>query len=222
MERLSGKKRSFTPLSPQIFGSQPSKRFKKTYVSKSKRTPTAVTKITKIKQISNLGYVSNAATTDTFAIIKFNLDDIPGYADLATVFDQYKIDKIVLKFISQGTNSTLLSGGASQLRGIIYTVFDENDATPFTTLNEAIQYQNCTFNAQGEDFYRTIYPRLDVNSSDANGTISLAQGSWCNTSEKDVTWYGLKLALAQSGNSAGTIQRWQVMATYYMSFKNIK
>ena len=151
-------------------------------------------KVTSLKQVSNLGTVTSTATGDSLTVLKFNFDDIPGYADLAAVFDQYKLDKVDLKFVPNGTNAALVGGGSSQIRSVLYTAFDANDATAPSTLNELIQYQNCTMTPYCDELKRTIYPRLAVDSSDAEGIVTLGPaGTWCATSQKDVDWYGLKI-----------------------------
>jgi len=109
------------------------------------------------------------------------------------------------------------------IRSILYTAFDENDATAPASLNALIQYQNCTQTPYFQELKRTIYPRVAVNSSDEEGEITLgAAGTWCATSQKDVDWYGLKYGISTNGNATAYTQPWNVMAEFYFVFKNIK
>lgn len=221
---LSGKKRGSDII--MLDSSQAKKKariFKPPTKKYGPRNSKYAPKITSIRQVSNLGTVTSTATGDTLQVLKFNFDDIPGYSDLAAVFDQYKLDKVDLRFVPNGTNAALVGGGASQIRSVLYTVFDPNDAVAPGTLNELIQYQNCTMTPYCDELKRTVYPRLSVNSSDEEGTITLSPaGTWCSTSQKDVDWYGLKIGASANGNSAGTTQVWVVHAVLYFSFKNIK
>lgn len=195
----------------------------KLYARKFSRKSNATTKVVRVRQISNLGDLISYSTGDSLGIIKFNFDDIPNYADLATVFDQYKIDKVKLRMVPRANTINALSGGNSQARSILYTAFDPNDATAPASYNALIQYQNCTMTPYCEELTRTIYPRILVNSSDEEGQVSIsAAGTWCATDQKDVAWYGLKFGVTPNGNSSGTEQRWNVMAEFYLSFKNIK
>jgi len=221
MDRLSGRKRASDNIIMSD-ASQPkrTKFAKRTYVPRknSKYAP----KVTSITQQSYLGTITSTATGDSLSILKFNLDDIPGYADLAAVFDQYKIDKVDLRFVPNQTNQGMVAS-AALYRSRLYTAFDPNDATVPSTLNELIQYQNCSQTPYLEEYKRTVYPRLAVNSSDEEGTVTLnPANSWCQTSQKDVDWYGLKIGASANGNSAPTVQSWLILAKFYFSFKNIK
>lgn len=216
-------------MSQEIFPSQKSqniistRKTVKSYAPYSKRKSKYSPKVTSFVQQSYLGTLTSTATGDSLSILKFNLDDIPGYADLATVFDQYKIDKVELRFVPNGNTNALIPGGPQQARARLYTAFDANDATVPSTLNEVLQYQNCSQTCYLEEYRRTVYPRLAVNSSDEEGIVTLGPAnSWCATSQKDVDWYGLKIGVSASGNLANTTQTWLVLAKFYLSFKNIK
>ena len=223
MDRLSGRKRA----SDNIIMSDGSQSKRTKFIVKKPYAPRKnskyASKVTSIVQQSYLGTLTSTATGDSLSILKFNLDDIPGYADLATVFDQYKIDKVDLRFVPNGNTNALIPGGPQQARARLYTAFDANDATVPSTLNEVLQYQNCSQTPYLEEYKRTVYPRLAVNSSDEEGTVTLGPAnSWCQTAQKDVDWYGLKIGVSASGNLANTTQTWLVLAKFYFSFKNIK
>ena len=221
MDRLSGSKRASDNII--MSDSQVRKRtklFKKPY-GKRPSTSTKTTKLVTIRQVSNLGNVSGAAVGETLGVLKFNLDDIPGYSDLAAVFDQYKIDKVMLRFVPNGTQQAMTP--APVQRSVLYTAFDPNDATAASTLNELIQYQNCSMTPYLEEYKRVVYPRVAVNSSDAEGQVTLsAAGTWCATNQKDVDWYGLKWGVSANGYALTYVQSWNIHAQFYMSFKNIK
>ena len=195
----------------------------KSYAPYSKRKSKYAPKVTSIVQQSYLGTIQSTVSTDTLTVLKFNLDDMPGYADLAAVFDQYKIDKVELRFVPNANTNPTVLGAQTQTRSRLYTAFDANDATVPATLNELIQYQNCSQTPYLEEYRRTIYPRLAVNSSDEEGVVTLGPAnSWCATSQKDVDWYGLKIGASANGITAGTIQTWMILAKFYISLKNIK
>lgn len=225
MSKLSGVKRGSENIIMDDV-SQPSKRvrlFRTPRKFTGRKSNKYAPKITSIRQVTMLGSYTSTATGDSLGSLKFNFDDVPGFSDLAAVFDQYKLDKVDLRFVPNGTNAALVGGGASQIRSILYTAIDYNDATAPTLLNDLIQYQNCTQTPYCEELRRTIYPRVGVESSDNEGVISLnPSNSWCSSSSKDIDWYGLKWGISANGNSAGTTQVWVLHAKMYFSFKNIK
>ena len=180
-------------------------------------------KVTSFKQVAYLGTVVSTATGDSLSTVQFTLGDIPGASQLANVFDEYKIDKVDLIFVPDANSNNTISGSKPMERSILYTAFDPNDSAPASTLNELIQYQNCSQTPYLEKYRRTVYPRMAVNSADEEGTITVAPiGNWARTSDTSVLWYGLKYGASANGNAAGTEQVWKIHAKLYLSFKNIK
>ena len=85
--RFSGRKRKF---------SQPSK-------WANKRWATAPTgqmggAITRTQQVTNLGYIT-CTNLDVTGQYDFKLEDLPNNHDFQTVFDMYRIVKVILHFI---------------------------------------------------------------------------------------------------------------------------
>jgi len=224
MDRLSGRKRASSQ--SMIIDEQPSKRTKltiaKPYVPRknSKYAP----KVTSFKQVAYLGTVVSTATGDSLSTIQFTLGDIPGAAQLANVFDEYKIDKVDLTFVPDANSNNTISGNKPMERSILYTAFDPNDSSAASTLNELIQYQNCSQTPYLEKYRRTVYPHMAVNSADEEGTVTISSigGNWARTSDTSVLWYGLKIGASANGNAEGTEQVWKIHAKLYLSFKNIK
>jgi len=223
MEKLSGRKRAS---SQSMIIDGPSKRTKLTIAKpyaprkNSKYAP----KVTSFKQVSYLGTVVSTATGDSLSTVQFTLGDIPGAAQLANVFDEYKIDKVDLTFVPDANSNNTISGNKPMERSILYTAFDPNDSSAASTLNELIQYQNCSQTPYLEKYRRTVYPHMAVNSADEEGTVTISSigGNWARTSDTSVLWYGLKIGASANGNAADTEQTWKIHAKFYLSFKNIK
>lgn len=176
--------------------------------------------VVRIKQIYLAGTISAAAVGDTLGAIAFQLNSLPNNADLKKMYDEYTVDKLRFEFIPNGSNIPCVSGATVASRTILYTAKDYNDSTAPASLNAILEYQTCKYSAYLEKQYRSLKPCALATNPD--GSIMGAAGTWVPTSQDAVKWFGLKYGLAANGNSAGTVQTYQVLVTAYLSFKNIQ
>lgn len=176
--------------------------------------------VIRIKQIFNAGTISSAAATPTLGAFVFQLNSLPNNADLKKMYDEYTVDKLRFEFIPNGSNIPCVSGATVASRTILYTAKDYNDNIAPVTLDEVLQYQTCKYSPYLEKQYRSLKPC--ALATNADGSIMGSAGTWVPTSQDAVKWFGLKWGTSANGNSAGTVQTYQVLVTVYLSFKNIQ
>ena len=176
--------------------------------------------VTRIKQIFSAGTISSVAAADTVGAFVFQLNSLPNNADLKKMYDEYTVDKLRFEFIPNGSNIPCVSGATVASRCILYTAKDYNDNTAPASLNAILEYQTCKYSPYLEKQYRSLKPCALATNPD--GTVMGAAGTWVPTSQDTVKWFGLKYGLSANGNSAGTVQTYQVLVTVYLSFKNIQ
>lgn len=154
---------------------------------------------------------------------QFNLDQLAEEADFQSLYDSYRIKKIILSLEPQfsGTNAAV-----APYQNRIRVVHDYDDITPLTTQNQYLEYTGCkSHNATGS---RTIniplYPKIQVmnQSSGGSGVITRpVKPSWIPTASDQVDHLGLKIYVPTLGLTAGSVI-FIVRATFVVQMKNSK
>lgn len=166
--------------------------------------------------------LQSSTTVDTLSTYAFKLTDLPEYASYTTIFDQYRIDRIVLTFIPC-TDLAIpgsTTGGTLQRAPPIYTAVDYDDNGTPASVATVLNYANVRLHAPGRMFKVSFKPHVAVGLY--NGTNFTNYGNnanqWIDAASSDVLHFGLKTAMP----SNALITVWQVIATYYVSFKNVR
>ena len=209
--RFSGRKRKF---------SQPSK-------WANKRWATAPTgqmggAITRIQQVTNLGYIT-CTNLDVTGQYDFKLEDLPNNHDFQTVFDMYRIVKVILHFIPLNNAIDIYGGNppAVQSGGMLYTCKDYNDVNNPATVSEVASYQTCKFTPSYEKHVRSIKPLLfSEDESGGNIPFQPANSTWIPITKDGLTYCGIKWGINASPDA--TRIKYQVIGQYHVEFKNVK
>lgn len=156
----------------------------------------------------------------TFGTFTFSLGLLPNNGEFTSMFQHYRINCVVLKFIPQYNNADTAAATANRLP-VMHMATDYNSIAPWLSANDAFQYQNLKTVRTGGPFSHKIYPRYltDVFQSVASVSALSARRGWISTDAPAVQHYGLKYFLDSGGASSSTIK---VYAKYYLSFKNVK
>lgn len=171
------------------------------------------------------GVLRQAAATDAFASYAFALADIPNVASLGSLFDQYRIEKIQLRFKSRNPAlfiSNMTSPNNSSCEPFL--VIDRDDNTAPTTISELQQYDNCQqFGAQDSMdviFEPSITPSVFSGGAFSGYSVDDSGKYWIDLANTSVPHYGVKVGIPAL--AASTAQRfdWLVTAWYKVSFKN--
>jgi len=160
----------------------------------------------------------------------FGLIDLPTFSEFTALFDQYKLNCVVVKFRFDHTPDPVMQAEA----GYVYTqpilrwVVDDTDATAFTTVNAMTECQRYKFKTMmpGRDISIKIYPKLQRMLYEGVGVTgySPARG-WVSTADTSVPHYGLKWtvdASAAAGTGSNRLGTVTMERTYYFSFRTTK
>lgn len=157
----------------------------------------------------------------------FALSQLPSYTEFTNLFDQYKINCVVLKmrFLNQIPDRVDSSTGVG--RANFHYCIDYNDSVGYTTVSQFAQVSNYRVHAlNGErDWSIKIFPKCQKQIY--VGLASTGYGptkSWINTADAAVPHYGLKYLIESgvAGVGENTIGILQIQAKYYISCKNVK
>lgn len=162
----------------------------------------------------------------TYNGVYFKLSDLPNYAEFTALFDQYRITRISISFLPM-SNCNILSAITSSDTGnpgIFGTVLDFDDANAPTTLAELQQYQTFSYQpaVTRRVHRRSFKPRI-ASAVYAGAFTSFAnmKDIWIDVASPNVQYYGLKYYMDQY-DAITTPQIYQVMATYYVQFRQVR
>lgn len=158
--------------------------------------------------------------------IYFTLADLPQASSFTTLFDQYKINKITIKFIPMTmVNGFERSDVASVTNpGMMGTVIDFDDANTLSNINAYEEYQNFRYQSavSMKTHSRTFRPHIAMAAYQGTfAGFTNVPSKWIDCANATVQHYGVKFYMDVYA-SANTAQAYQVFATYYLSFKNVR
>ena len=147
----------------------------------------------------------------------FQLSQVPGSSDFTSMYDQYKICGVHLKFFPEQTQTATLAT-LDSVRGNarFLTCIDLNDDTPPTTADDVRQYESCQVTSILEQHEVYIKKPLFLNSSGQNVS------DWVSSQSPSVRWYGCKFFCEAPLNTGAGVFDFRVEAIFYLCFKNIK
>lgn len=140
------------------------------------------------------------------------LTDLQNYSELTALFDQYKIDKVIFHFLPSWNNGEVLQLGAGVTLPWIFYYADYDDDTAPTSLSFPYQRQSLKFKLFDSPFKVSVNVKpttaLLLSSTDPvpalgdikSGTDFSKKAAWCDMTHPDITHYGLKVVLDQSGS----------------------
>lgn len=161
--------------------------------------------------------------------LEFRASDLPQWSTMSGLYDQYCITKIVLKFTPMTTTNPIngtVAGINVSNPGIFASVIDYDDATPLTSLAEYQQYQTFRMTpcitTRSHKRILTPYIRFyNIQTGGASVPATVKKRQWIDCGESNVSHLGLKIYVDPYG-TANAPQLWQVFATYYVKFRNVR
>lgn len=183
---------------------------------------------------------------------QFTLADLPDFAEFVNLFDQYRVDKIAVKFIPFATNSGTshaqvwsATGGGTILDmpdvGVhCHDCVDVTDAVPFGASYAGLQLMrefdgHRSWNAlDGKVHWRSFVPATEGvvgNNLGNNVRMGVDYRKWIDTAATNVVYHGYDMIFEMSGGYSGDppysavpVSKFyfRVEATVTVSFKNVK
>lgn len=137
-----------------------------------------------------IGEILSSGTSASFAGYSVNLSQLPNYTEFTTLFDQYRINKVVVKFVPSFTQDTI---GSTEITPNLQSVIDYNDVTTPTATSELLQYQSYRRTRGNQTHTRVFTPSTLVDISDTASSPKWKQ--WLSTANATLPHFGLKVAL---------------------------
>lgn len=166
---------------------------------------------------------------DSNTPITLRMNMLPNFSDFTSLYDQYKIKKIVFRIERPFTSNALdggTSGNTSTTNKFIRCVHDYDGGANLVQEYQYLEYQNVkSYPACGTGPIRiTLYPKLqnavfrnDSFNTYANTTIN---PQWIDVANTDVNHFGIRLWTPQL--AVGNTQSYRVFASVILQCKNTR
>lgn len=176
---------------------------------------------------------SNGITFCTYNF-EFKLSDVPNYTEFTALYDQYRIRKVVCRFIPKQSSSMLMPYDASGSVGNtiiprMWAAVDYDDSSALTSIDEIKQYSKAQAWPFTQKHSVVISPKVDkaIYNTAISTAYGPAGGVWIDCGNPDVPHYGLKLigeldAATLPANEDGPHFYQGVECLYYLEFKNVR
>lgn len=200
-----------------------------------KRAPAKVHFFKRTFRVTDLKADYNAGTgltTPISAGIAISLDQLPGFTEFTSLYDQYMIKGVSMNFqplLTEGISSVV--SGSTNVWGFpkLNTVIDFDDVTPPPTENVMLQYGSLKQTPAFKEHKRYYVPKVRMAGLDTGGavTANVVKGrQWIDVVNPSVPHYGLKAfhpgPIASGAPLTSSSIAYSVYATVYIACKNVR
>lgn len=154
---------------------------------------------------------------------QFQLDQLPNYTEFTNLFDMYRINFVVMRFIPTGTQVQTNVDGNGEEVPLMYVVIDYNDGSTPADENELKQYGNCKVMAINKPLTLKFRPRTASPVYRDGASAAYLQNDaklWLDCNYANVPHYGVRLYVP--GGTQRNVYRVRLECTFYVSFRNTK
>jgi hypothetical protein len=171
-------------------------------------------KFTRHKKITASVY--GAIGSDSAWSFKFTLDSLDNYTEFTSLFDLYRIDKIVFRLIP--LQNTVEAPATQKDVGLLYGAVDLDDYAG-ATVATLCQYPNMKIANFDEKLTFAFKPKFAVAAYSGAFTSYANTGGWIDMGSPSVEHYGLKLNVA---SSTAVIPSWTCVYTVDLSCRCVR
>ena len=205
--------------------------FKKRTFRRRRRQPLALKQHAFVERaITEFDLEINTAASATGMFNTFALSKMKQHTDYASIFEFYRIDKVVATFRYKGGNAAVSNVQANWLQPVnesnpvLYFKVDHNDITADTlaTMKDSMKTKTHMFTNDKPEFSIQLKPAIqsEMYRSSVTTAYTPKWGQWIPTVDKEVPHYGLKAYAIGFKDAQWNPGSLEVTFKYYVSFKN--
>jgi len=167
--------------------------------------------------------------------LKFSLDNVTNSTEFTTLFDQYRIVKVVVRivpFFSQSLTGAAATATLAQTAVLVHSCIDNDDVTApalsdagISEIRQFNSYRMMNITNGRGYFKRTIYPRTAVPVYGTGAFASYAMGNkkmWLDCQNPDTEHYGLKMIFESSYSGVASVLYFKCEYDYYIELKDAR
>lgn len=209
------------------------------YAAKKKKTIKKLTTSYHFKRICDVANIqAEVAGAQNFGSYVFQLNQLPNFTEFTNLFDQYRINKVVLKLIPQFNQSTynvghpastIPSGLPAGRNPRFYIVNDYDDDTNPASIDTLRQYAKVKVYPvmNNKIIKHIITPATQMQAYETLATTGYVPKfkQWINCNDNNVPHYAIKWGIENTSaifsDPALRCTFFKVEATFYVSFKGV-
>jgi len=157
------------------------------------------------------------AAVDYAAVLQSTLADLQGVGDFTSLFDMYKITKVMLTIRAECALSVL-----APIVAFVASDYD-GGAAPDINLIQQRRHMEVIFTPDRPTYTFTIIPKIAISvGTAAGGVVSSALGSpWLDLASTTVPYYGVAIVL-KNYNTAQATASFTQSATYCVALRSVR
>lgn len=166
---------------------------------------------------------SSASFGDGLAF--FILQSLPDYTEFTALYDQYRVDKLVMHFIP---NATIIDHSSSNLdSGTLLTAVDFDGGATGLTLTQFLSYESSQVHKHCVPVKITVQPRAEFATIN-NSAVTVASGLtnsaniWYDCSNTTVPFYGVRYATTAEATVTGYHTYYKIWMEAFVTFKSTR
>lgn len=171
---------------------------------------------------------------EVFLSLQFAFNAIENYTEFTNLYDQYRINKVVLCFFNTANVNQLQPNTAGTTPPSTLTLpvryvidYDDKNVPDGGVLDE---YARQRFVRFPKDVKISLVPAIQSVISRDDSVVNIYAGSpkfkqWISTDAPEIQHFGVKMCIPGVGAPVGSTEtgfRYQVKVCYYFSCKNVK
>lgn len=179
-------------------------------------------KCVRTADVSNINVVDNLM----LGAMQFTLSNVAQYTDFTNLFDQYRIDRILVQFFPTWTSKDAPVNATNSFVPTMCVAPDWDDSTVPGSLAELNAKPEVQYHRTDKPFSVWVKPHVDTEIYRTAVTTGYGnmKNAWIDSASSDIPHYGLKYAIL--GNGAGgvggnNIGPLQVVVKYFLSFRRV-
>lgn len=162
-------------------------------------------------EATNLNISATAPVSGTLTV---QMASIPDVTDFTTLFDRYRINKVIVRFVPNFTGSDLNPSSSVISIPNFHTVLDYDDSTAPGSLNNMFQYSTYRMTRGNKIHIRKYTPSV-LTAQGSGSTYGPKWKQWLDLSDLTINQYGLKFWIDQQ--NAGGVGTFKPYVTVYFS-----
>jgi len=141
------------------------------------------------------------------------MSDMPGYTELTALFDFYKLTGVLVRVLPyKQTDSNSVGSTNNSFNPPIFYAVDRSDGNAPGTVDEILENQDHKISSVWKGF------KCYVKAPKFADATAAARGGWVATTNPNLNWFGLKVAIPAAGSATAFYVTW----TYYVQCKDPK
>lgn len=166
----------------------------------------------------------STGSSSTSLGLTFSLSDIGNAAELIALFDQFRLDKVVVKITPTFNSIDAPSIASSMITPQIFTAIDYDDNTAPPSEASIREFGSCKETNGSKAHIRTLVPKVLTMAYKTALTTAYAPAKsamYIDCADSTVPHYGLKVYM-NNGGMSGSGSPWsaRIECRYYVSLKN--